>query len=201
MGLRLIKQHFTFSCTRFLFIKEIHSISKGVFFSFIDNSPNVLKVVYLSGGQAAAVPLLPAWVHFYLHKWLLSLWKHNLTNFVYSGFILFWKTNCVFKRLYFETSEQSCHCNQQPQKGMEFAFEMNQLKIQTAKSLQNLWVLFQFSPNTDHFSSLASKICAWACFFRIGRCGTGAVSGTSSRNYLGKKEPWNKETIKHWRRQ
>lgn len=176
MGLRLIKQHFTFSCTRFLFIKGIHSFSKGVFFSFIDNSPNGLKVVYLSGGQAATVPLLPAWVYFYLHKWL---WKHNLTNFMFSGFIPFWKTICIFKSLYFETSEQSC---QQPQKSIEFAFEMDQLKIQTEKSLQNLWALFHFSPNTDNFSPLAFKICARACFFRTGLCGMGVVSDTNSRN-------------------
>lgn len=72
LGLRLIKRHFTSSCTRFLFIKGIHSVSKGVLSSFIDNSPNVLEVVHLDGGQAVEVSLLPACCIFHLHKWLLS---------------------------------------------------------------------------------------------------------------------------------
>lgn len=85
MGLRLIKRHFTFLCTRVLFIKGIHSISKGVLFSFIDNSPNVLKVVHLGGGQAVAVSLLPAWVYILPPQVApLTLRTHNLTNFMFS---------------------------------------------------------------------------------------------------------------------
>lgn len=64
-------------------------------------------------------------------------------------------------------------------------FEMDLLKFQTKRSPQNLWVLFHFSPNIDHFyfSSLAFKIRAGSCFFRVGLCG---ISGTCSRNYQGK---------------
>lgn len=189
MGLRLIKRHFTFSCTRFLFIKGIHSISKDVLFSFIDNSPKVLKVVHLDGGQAVAVSLLPAWVYFLPPQVApLTLKTRNLTNFrfsgcslfwktnfMFSGFSLFWKTNCVFKRLHFSTSKQACRCNWQTQKSMEFAFEMNQL-IKFKKICKIFEFCFFFSPHIDHFSSLASKICARAYFFRTGLCVMGTVS-------------------------
>lgn len=161
MGLRLIKRHFTFLCTRFLFIKGIHSISKGVLFSFIDNSLNVLKVAHLGGGEAVAVSLLPAWVYFLPPQVApLTLRTHNLTNFMFSWFFLFWKTNFVFKRLHFSAWRQACHCNWQTQNSMECAFEMNQLI-----KLKNLCKIFEFClistppPPQSFFFSHLQNLC------------------------------------------
>jgi len=55
---------------KFLFIKGIHSVSKGVLFSFIDNSPN--EVALLGGDRQLLWLSSQPGDTFYLHKWLLS---------------------------------------------------------------------------------------------------------------------------------
>lgn len=145
MGLRLIKRHFTFSCTRFLFIKGIHSISKGVLFSFIDSSPNVLKVVHLDGDRQLKCLCSQPRCIFYLHKWLLSRWKQAT-----------WQISCFPDPIFSErqiVSSKGCIFQPQnrhviaagrPKKAWNLLLRqtsLSNLKI-FAKSFNSVWVFF-----------------------------------------------------------
>jgi len=169
MGLRLIKQHFTFSCSSFYSLKGFTLFPRVFFFPLLTIHLTKLHSWVGTGSCCGSAPSLgilststsgsshtentqPDKLHvFRIHSFL----KDKL---------------CLGKAAFFSLKTG----NSQTQKGMEFALEMNQLL-----KFKTLFKIFEFCliffPHIDHFSSLASKTCARACFFGTGPC----VMGTA----------------------